>query len=54
MEDAPTTEVEESLREAAVELHAAIRRAFESGLSVVAIANDTGLLVEDVERLVNE
>ena len=51
MDTAPD-DVEDGLRVAALELEAAVRKAFESGLSVAAIANDTGLLIEDVERLV--
>ena len=50
--DAEPDDVEDGLRDAALELEAAVRKAFESGLSVATIANDTGLLIEDVERLV--
>jgi hypothetical protein len=50
--DATPDDAEDGLRDAAAELEAAVRKAFASGLSVAAIANDTGLLIEDVERLV--
>lgn len=50
--DSEANETEDALRVAALEIEAAVRQAFASGLSVAAIANDTGLLIEDVERLV--
>lgn len=50
--DSEENETAAVLRDAAADLEAAVRQAFESGLSVAAIANDTGLLIEDVERLV--
>jgi hypothetical protein len=50
--DSEANETEDALRVAALEIEAAVRQAFVSGLSVAAIANDTGLLIEDVERLV--
>lgn len=50
--DSGADETEDGLRDAAAEIEAAVLQAFAAGMSIAAIANNTGLLIEDVERLV--